>query len=78
MPLKSAEIRFIRGERNTLRLVTILSKIVWKKKVKLKYVRKEDQLTDLFTKSLGVSKFMEFRQKIGLVKVKQCSDQGGV
>ena len=39
-------------------------------KVKLKYVQAEDQLADLFTKPLGVSKFVEFRAKIGLIKVK--------
>ena len=38
-------------------------------KVKLKYVRTEDQLADLFTKLLGVSKFGEFWEKVGLVKV---------
>ena len=36
----------------------------------------EDVLADLFIKSLGVSKFVEICQKIGLVKVKQGSDQG--
>ena len=39
-------------------------------KVKLKYVRTEDPLADLFTKPLGISKFVKFREKIGLVKVK--------
>ena len=39
-------------------------------KVKLKYVRTEDQLADMFTKPLGISKFREFREKMGLVKVK--------
>ena len=39
-------------------------------KVKLKYVRTEDQLADMFTKPLGISKFFEFREKIGFVKVK--------
>ena len=39
-------------------------------KVKLKCVRTKDQLADLFTKLLGVSKFGEFQEKIGLVKVK--------
>ena len=39
-------------------------------KVILKYVRTDDQLTDLFTKPLGIPKFLEFREKIGLVKMK--------
>ena len=39
-------------------------------KVMLKYVRTDDQLADLFTKPLGITKFLEFREKIGLVKVK--------
>ena len=39
-------------------------------KVMLKYVRTDDQLADLFTKPLGITKFMEFREKIGLAKVK--------
>ena len=32
-------------------------------KVKLKYIRTEDQLADLFTKPLGISKFVEFQEK---------------
>ena len=39
-------------------------------KVMLKYVRTDDQLADLFTKPLGITKFLEFRKKIGIVKVK--------
>ena len=39
-------------------------------KVMLKYVRTDDQLADLFTKLLGITKFLEFREKICLVKVK--------
>ena len=39
-------------------------------KVKVKYIQTEDQLTDLFTKPLRITKFLEFREKIGLVKVK--------
>ena len=39
-------------------------------KVKVKYIRTEDQLADLFTKLLGIIKFLEFREKISLVKVK--------
>ena len=39
-------------------------------KVMLKYVRMDDQLADLFTKPLGITKFLEFWKKIGLVKVK--------
>ena len=47
-------------------------------KVNLKYVRAEDQLTNSFTKSLGISKVSEFRKEIDLIKVKQSFDQGGV
>ena len=36
----------------------------------LKYIRTDDQLADLFTKPLEITKFLEFREKIGLVKVK--------
>ena len=43
---------------------------VEEKKVMLKYVITEDQLADLFTKPLGITKFLEFRKKISLVKVK--------
>ena len=39
-------------------------------KVKLKHVRTEDQLADLFTKPLGISKFVDFRERIGIVEVK--------
>ena len=39
-------------------------------KVILKHVRTDDQLADLFTKPLGITKFIEFRRKIGLAKVK--------
>ena len=39
-------------------------------KVKVKYIRTVDQLADLFTKPLGFTKFHEFREKIGIVKVK--------
>ena len=39
-------------------------------KVKLRYVRTEDQVADLFTKSLGISKFCEFREKIGIARVR--------
>ena len=39
-------------------------------KVKVKYIRTEDQLADLFTKPLGITKCLKFREKIGLVKVK--------
>ena len=39
-------------------------------KVKLLHVRTEDQLADLFTKPLGISKFVGFRKRIGVVKVK--------
>ena len=38
--------------------------------VNLKYVRTEDQLADLFTKSLKISKFSEFRKEIGLGRIK--------
>ena len=44
--------------------------------VNLKYVQIEDQLADLFTKSLRISKFSEFRNEIGLRRAKQSSDQG--
>ena len=36
----------------------------------------EDQLADLLTKSLGISKFVEFLLQIGLIKEKQGSNQG--
>ena len=37
-------------------------------KVKLKHVWIEDQLADLFTEPLVISKFVEFREKIGMSK----------
>ena len=37
-------------------------------KVMLKYVRTDDQLNDLFTELLGITKFLEFWEKISLVK----------
>ena len=55
-----------------------IQNLVEEKKVILRYVRTNDQLANLFTKSLGVSKFIDFRQKIGLVIVKQGSNQGRV
>ena len=55
-----------------------IQKCVEEGKVNLKYVRTEDQLADLFTKSLGISKFSEFQKEIGLSRVKQSSDQGRV
>ena len=39
-------------------------------KVNLRYVRTEDQVADLFTKSLGISKFCEFEEKIGIARVR--------
>ena len=39
-------------------------------KVKVMYIRTEDQIADLFTKPLGITKFLEVRKKIGIVKVK--------
>ena len=78
-PLKSAEILFITVERSILRFAIISSKnCVEEEKVKSKYVRTEDQLVDLFKKSRGISKVVEFREEIGLVKGKQRSDQGGI
>ena len=45
-------------------------------KVNLRYLRTEDQVADLFTKSLGISKFCEFRKEIGIARVRRSSDQG--
>ena len=45
-------------------------------KVNLRYVQTEDQVADLFTKSLGISKFCEFRKEIGIARVRRSSDQG--
>ena len=53
-----------------------IRKCVEEGKLSLRYVRTEDQLADLFTKSLGISKFCEFRKEIGLGRVKRSSDQG--
>ena len=53
-----------------------IQKCVEEGKVNLKYVRTEDQLANLFIKSLGISKFSEFRNEIGLGRVKRSSDQG--
>ena len=35
----------------------------------MNYVRTEDQLGDILTKSLGRVKFMEMRERLGIVKV---------
>ena len=42
--------------------------------VKFEYVKTEDQLADLFTKSLGRVKFCEFRAKIGVSIVRTVTD----
>ena len=39
-------------------------------KVKMLHVRTEDQLADFFTKPLGISRFVDLRKRIGVVKVK--------
>ena len=41
--------------------------------IKLDYVRTEDQLADLFTKSLGRVKFCEFRAKISVATVENAT-----
>ena len=53
-----------------------IKKCVEEGKVFLRYIRTEEQVADFFTKSLGISKFCEFRTKIGLGNVQRCSDQG--
>ena len=42
--------------------------------IKLKYVRTEDQLADLFTKSLGRVKFCELRAKVCVTIVGNVTD----
>ena len=39
------------------------------KKIQADYVRTEDQLADILTKSLGRVKFLEMRERLGVVKV---------
>ena len=39
------------------------------KKIQVDYVRTEDQLADILTKSLGRVKFLEMRERLGVVKV---------
>ena len=46
-----------------------IGKCVEEGKVILRYIRTEEQVADFFTKSLGTSKFCEFRAKIGLGNV---------
>ena len=53
-----------------------IQKCVEDGKVNVRYVRTEDQVADIFTKSLGISKFYEFQLEIGIAKVRQSSDQG--
>ena len=45
---------------------------VEEKKVDVQYVRTEEQIADVLTKSLGRVKFIEFREKLGVVDVKEC------
>ena len=53
-----------------------IRKCVEEGKVFLRYIRTEEQVADFFTKSLRISKFCEFRTKIGIGNVQRCSDQG--
>ena len=46
--------------------------------IKIKYVRTEDQLADLFTKSLRKVKFYEFRAKISVTVVQNCHRLKGI
>ena len=46
-----------------------IRKCVEEGKVVLRYIRTEEQVADFFTKSLRISKFCEFRAKIGLGNV---------
>ena len=38
-------------------------------KIQVDYVRTEDQLADILTKSLGSVKFFEMRERLGVIKV---------
>ena len=51
-----------------------IRKCVEDEKVNLRYIRTEDPLADLFTKSLRISKFCKFQKEIGLGRVKRSSD----
>ncbi|CAA6668849.1 unnamed protein product [Spirodela intermedia] len=42
-----------------------MSKDTLRKKITLDYVKTEDQLADILTKSLGRQKFMEMRWQMG-------------
>ena len=42
---------------------------VEKKKIELEFVATEHQLADMFTKSLGRTRFQELRTRIGMVEV---------
>ena len=39
---------------------------VEEKKIEIRFVRTEDQLADMFTKALGIQKFHEMRDRIGI------------
>ena len=39
--------------------------------LEVEHVSTEEQLADILTKALGCNKFVEFRQKIGVLKIKQ-------
>ena len=39
------------------------------KKIQVDYVRTEDQLADILTKSLGGVKFLKMRERLGVIKV---------
>uniref|UniRef100_A0ACD5TXY1 Uncharacterized protein n=1 Tax=Avena sativa TaxID=4498 RepID=A0ACD5TXY1_AVESA len=48
---------------------------VEEKKIDVQHVRTEEQIADILTKSLGRVKFVEFREKLGVVDVKKgCHD----
>ena len=44
--------------------------------IKVQFVRSEEQLSDILTKSLGRAKFQEFRSKIGMINVAEGARQG--
>ena len=46
-----------------------IQKYVEDKKIQVDYVRTEDQLVDILTKSLGRVKFLEMCERLGIVKV---------
>lgn len=65
LPLRWQRIQFITVEQDTQH--HFIRELVAKRSTKLEYRNSNEQVIDLFTKSLSLKKFAYFRNNLGLV-----------